>query len=313
MNKYTKDSLLFLKDVSKSINKEINDYDLIKTTFTLALGLERLIKGILYDVNPTYIFIEPDFKHSAKNLYGALLIQGNERSKQLSDKPILDVLTFSNSLLRAELFSKTIFTYKNTLFQICNARDIIAHCDLDLLNMIDLSNILKRDFYCIIKSFSLELKIPQYSFFEGKHIKLSRLSSELQTDLDTKFDLIKDTQLGIYKLMIKQQGYKEDKDKTTKQIMSFPFKRIEICPVCENDAIIYLQPIISPDSSIIGATAKKIKCQYCKLEINDPAMLDKLDIKGDIYNIPKCAKCGELLGKESPTELCDICEAEYQE
>lgn len=63
MNNYFLDSGIFLKEVSKTVHDKIEHFQIIQQTMNLALGLERLLKGILYDVNPTYILIDSDFKN----------------------------------------------------------------------------------------------------------------------------------------------------------------------------------------------------------------------------------------------------------
>ncbi len=310
MNNYLQDSSVFFKQVSRGVKKQISDNEVIQLSFNLALGCERLLKGILYDINPTYVLIESDFKHSIQIIYKHKLIKESINSKELVSKPNANVISFSNSLLKAQLVSETVHSHKNVLFVISNMRDIIAHCELRLLDLNKLKEILQRDFYTMMKAFSKELKIKQSHFFEQNHIKLSRISRELQTDLDKHLELLLDEHKNIWKIMSGQPGYSAEKILNTKSILKTPNKEICSCPSCNNDAIIYFKPIEELDIQkmeqvIIGFQAKKLKCQFCKIEITNPTLLDKLGIiDKKVHSNKSCKFCGLELEEG---EICENC------
>lgn len=312
MNNYLSDSGIFFKEVSRRIQDTIPDNEIIQLSFNLALGCERLLKGILYDINPTYILIEPDFKHSLQTLYSSKIIPEASQSRELASKPNSDVISFSNSLLKAQLISKSVHNHKNVLFVISNSRDIIAHCELNLLDKEKMREILQRDFYTMLKSFSVELGIKQTHFFDGSHIKLSRISGLQQTDLTKKMELLLDEHRGKWQSLKGNPGFVQDKDLITFNIFETGNKEKIDCPSCKNEALIYLKPIKEYDFSkleeeIIGYQVKKLKCQYCKLEINDPAMLDNLGITDKkIHKNKNCKYCGLEI---TNGEICTTCDS----
>ncbi|ENW98263.1 hypothetical protein F900_03215 [Acinetobacter modestus] len=310
MNSYLKDSTIFFKEVSKGIKDNITDSELIQLSLNLALGCERLLKGILYNINPTYILINPDFRNSIQTIYSESLIPEAKGSKELEKSPNADVITFSNSLLRAQLVSKTVYDHKNVLFLISNARDIIAHCELNLLNKEKMREIIKRDFYTMMKAFSEELNIKHSHFFNGKNIKLSEISRSLQTDLDKKIALLLEEHEEKWKILKGNLGFIQDKTKVTESILMTENKEKHSCPACKNNALIYLKPIKELDLNtlkeiIIGYQVKKLKCQYCKLEIIDPSILDKLGINDrEIHFNSACYYCGMTI---KSGEVCNYC------
>lgn len=313
MNNYLSDSGVFFREVSRRIQNEISDNELIQLTFNLALGCERLLKGILYDINPTYILTEPDFKHSLKTLYPDKIIPDFKGSKELAIKPNSDVITFSNSLLKSQIVSNSVQNHKNVLFVISNSRDIIAHCELNLLEKEKIKEILLRDFYTMIKSFATELSIKQSHFFDGSHIKLARISRLHHTDLNKKLELLIDEHRGKWQSLKGNPGYIADKNDVTHLIYQSKNKEETSCPACGNVALIYLKPIKEYDFSkleeeLIGYQVKKIKCQYCKLEINDPAVLDNLGISDrKIHTNSNCLYCGQVI---VDGEICAHCNNE---
>jgi len=313
MNNYLSDSGIFFKEVSRRIQETIPDNEIIQLSFNLALGCERLLKGILYDINPTYVLIEPDFKHSLKVLYPSKIISEALATKELANKPNSDVISFSNSLLKSQLVSKSVHNHKNVLFVISNSRDIIAHCELNQLDKEKMREILQRDFYTMLKSFAIELNIKQSHFFDGSHIKLSRISGSKQTDLNAKMELLIDEHRGKWNSLKGNVGYVEDKKQVTFFAYESGNKEKIDCPSCENEALIYLKPINEYDftkleEEVIGYQVKKLKCQYCKLEVSDPAMLDNLGITDrKIHTNKNCTRCGQLI---NTGDICPMCNFE---
>jgi hypothetical protein len=314
MNNYLQDSGLFFKEVSRRIQDVITDNEIVQLSFNLALGCERLLKGILYDINPTYVLIESDFKHSLKTLYSNKIISEALTSKELASNPNKDVISFSNSLLKAQLVSKSVHNHKNVLFIISNSRDIIAHCELNLLDKDKMREILQRDFYTMLKSFATELNIKQSHFFDGSQIKLSRISGSRQTDLVKKIEILLDEHKGKWQSLKGTIGFINDKDRITSEIFRTGNKEKIDCPSCHNDALVYLNPINEYDISklqeiVIGFQIKKMKCQYCKLEIGDPAMLDILGITDKkVHSNKNCIYCGDEMSRGSICTSCNSIE-----
>ncbi|WP_291150036.1 hypothetical protein [Flavobacterium sp. UBA7680] len=310
MNNYLNDSFIFFKEVSRRIETNIPDTEIIQLAFNLALGCERLLKGILYEINPTYILIEPDFKHSLRTLYPNKILSTISESKQLENKPNSDVISFNNSLLRAQIISESTSSHKNILFAISKARDVIAHCELNQLNKQSIKEIIQRDFYTMLVSFSKELAIDKKHFFDGKHIKLSKISASLQTDLDKKLLLLLEIHQEIWKSSSGNENFILQKEKTTQILLQSSHKDKTECPSCKNIAIIYLKPIIEFNQlrlieETIGHEIRMLKCEFCKLEINESSILDKLGIRNrKLHRNSECLYCGQILKDD---EICTSC------
>ncbi|SCY60647.1 hypothetical protein SAMN02927916_2553 [Flavobacterium anhuiense] len=310
MNNYLKDSFVFFNEVSRRIEYTIPDNEIIQLAFNMALGCERLLKGILYEINPTYILIEPDFKHSLQTLYPDKILSTISGSKQLENKPNSDVITFNNSLLRTQLVSESTINHKNILFTISKARDIIAHCELNQLEKQSIKEIIQRDFYTMLLSFSKELQIDKRHFFDGKHIKLSKISASLQTDLNEKLKILIETHQEIWKSLSGNENFITQKEKSTQTILDSRHKDKIECPSCKNIAIIYLKPIVEFNQlrlleETIGHEIIKLKCEFCKLEINESSILDKLGIRNrKLHRNSECIYCGIPLEEG---ETCNHC------
>ena len=287
MNVYLRDAGEFLKTSASLINDNIEKREVIQATLNFALGLERILKGILFEVNPTYVLIDPTFNSSLMVLYKRKLILNTEGHSELNKNPNADVITFRYSLLRAQAISETTFNNKNLLFVVSNARDIIAHNDLSLLDIEKLKLLLKRDFYQIIADYCTELSISKGKYFEAHHIRLSELSGKYVEDLDKKLSLILNAQLEKFKMLSQTIGYIEDKNKVTNYILSLKDKFPITCPCCTNRAIIYTKEIkefnqFENKEITVGLKVMKLKCRYCKLDISDYKLLDHMKLESQI-------------------------------
>jgi len=284
MNNYIIDSGFFFRGVSVKLTSEISDFEVINLTLILAVGIEKFLKGMLFDINPSFVLINPEFKNSIQVLYKEKLLTDKESLNELAKTPNSDVITFSNSILRTQTFSKTTFENKNLLFNLSNARDIIAHCELKDFDIEKYRILLFRDFYPLINSYSIETDIRKLHFFDGRHIKLAKKSSKLQESLDKEIALLLDAHLNTWYQIFGSKKYTSDMENLTMKMKDFPNNELVKCPACGNKAMLYLNPIyefdpIAGGETLIGNSIKKFRCHFCKLEILDSKKLDLLNIK----------------------------------
>ena len=69
MNDHKRDSNTFFKKAAMVIQEDMDDTAVVDAIVWVGVGIERLLKGILYDINPVYIYRSPVFKDTAKLLY----------------------------------------------------------------------------------------------------------------------------------------------------------------------------------------------------------------------------------------------------
>lgn len=318
-NNYIIDSGHFFKEISKRINKDITEFEVIQLTMNFAIGLEKFLKGLLSQINPTFILIKPDFRNSLQILYKDKILPETikESSNEIENKSDSDVITFRNSILRAQFISKVTYENKNILFNLSEARDIIAHCELKLLDIPKYKTMLLRDFYPLLMAYSKETNIKSGHFFSGSHIKLASISSKLQENLVAEVALLLDSHNGKWKTLSGNKGYIEDKTKITQEILNTPYKEDINCPACENTALLYIKPIYESFHSkefevLTGFGINKLKCLFCKLEIKESKIIDFLNIKlRGQSNFPICSRCGGTIFYDNYNGLCDVCEKYY--
>ena len=291
MNDFYKDCQTLFKDISKNIATKaiVSEMEVIQNTLYFALGIEKLLKGMLYEINPILILENSDFKNSFPLYYREKLIAENEKSKDINQEPNGDVIAFHNSVLRASLISQTTFDYKNTLMKLKDARDTIVHHSFANLNINELKLLLNRDFYTILKSYSDELSWGTVNCFNNLHSKLALISSKLQEDITKQVNLKIESKLASWNQSKGIIGTIERSKKITIEMLynddAYPTK----CPCCENKSVVQTKPVLDYNPYLkqeiqVGLDVTNLKCGFCKLEITEYTELDYLKVKPDLEN-----------------------------
>jgi len=282
-NYFIQDSKYFFKKASEKIIQDIETNDLIQIVFNMALGVERLLKGVLYDINPIYVLTAPDFMNSFPTLYKEKIINICKDEKIISIKPNENVITYRQSLIRAQIVSKVTYENKTTLYKLGEYRDIIAHCNLAIIDNEDLRIFIYREFYPLVSSFCEELKIPKTHFFDNSGIRIARISSSFQNEKEIQLRLLIEASVGSWLLkkddaelikMYKKQTEKLLEDKDNYKI---------ICPACGNDSILFTDPVYE----YINELGKEVQsdfipkffvCRFCHLRLEDVSLIDDIII-----------------------------------
>jgi hypothetical protein len=281
MNSFYKDSHLLFKDLAKKISDKniTTDMDVINNVLLFALGIEKLLKGILYDINPIFILEESEFKNAFSVYHKNMLIPAKIDTNDIRQKPNEDVIAFHNSVLRATLVNQAAFDHKNTLMRLKNARDIIVHSSFDNLNIDELKLFLNRDFYIILKSFSDELVWTEIHCFNNLHSKLALIASSLEEDIEKKIKLKLEAAFGVWNVTKNQNlsRCKRDTRELLKDENSFP----TTCPCCKNNAVVLTKVIMDYNQFLkkeiqVGLDILELKCCYCTLIVEDYKELDLL-------------------------------------
>jgi hypothetical protein len=258
-----------------------------------SLGMERILKGILYNLNPIYVLKAQDFKNSVSIFYKDRLLPNFKQNQEISGSPDTDVLTFKLSLLRAKSISKTTENNTALLFSLSNYRDIIAHNHLSLIDIEKAKILLLRDFYKLIRDYSNELNLKISYFLGPSEIKLASISSKYQESIEDKVKIKLESHKKRWEQLKEQPGYVDKMREKTESIYEASFKNRESfaekleCPACHNLALITIEVDIDyseGQANPIGAFVSSLKCHFCKLVIEDYDEMDYLNLNDVLVN-----------------------------
>lgn len=286
-NEYLNDAAVFLNKTASAIKENMADEILIDCILFFALGMERILKGILYNLNPIYVYKTQDFKNTVFLLYKNSLLENYAQNKEISKTPDADVLSFKLSLLRAKSISETTEKHTSLLFSLSNSRDIIAHSTISYLDLEKAKILLLRDFFPLVSSYSKELGLP-VNFFIGKNeFELASISSNYQEFIEDKINIKLEYHKKRWDQLKNVPGFLEKmKNKIDHALQSQSVNRdsyfeVAPCPACDNDSLLtveidfdYSEGEVHP----IGAFVSKLRCLFCKLKLEDYDEIDYLDL-----------------------------------
>jgi len=280
-NPFIDSAAFFLQECSSRITEDMSRNDAIQAILNFAIGMERVLKGILYDLNPTYVLVSPEFRHSLRVLYGERIVDGDDNRTVLAKRPEADVITFRNSLLRAAAVSESAQKNKNRLFGLSNLRDVLAHHDLALFDVEKAAVLLKRDFYLITLDFADELKISRREWFGTFEQSVIGVARNHQQDIKNTLRVKLEEHRRNWEATKQDEEAVRRRAAVTDERLESEHRYETACPACNQRAVLFAEPdyVIDTDSSeklVAGEFVRLIHCEFCGLNINDDLELDEL-------------------------------------
>jgi hypothetical protein len=287
MNEYYQDAGRFVRRAAARIEDRASDEDLAEGILHLALGMERFLKGLLYDINPVYVYTSPEFKHTAPILYNDRLRPGYSQSKQIASNPNDDVITFRSSLHRAKLCSESIEKHSSLLFSLSNMRDILAHRPMSELDTGKARSMATRDMYVLVSDCSTEVGHDLEHYLGPHSDRLRTLSEEIreQEAFEARMQAILAEHKAIWEAREEEEATSRRARFRTLQkrgkIGQNRFYDTVECPACGNDALVAVEAdfdLIDRRAVFMGVFADHLKCYYCDLELDSYEELDYVNI-----------------------------------
>lgn len=284
-NPYSESASQFLQKCSSLIRVDIDDADIVQAILNFSIGMERLLKGVLYEINPTYVMVKPEFDHSVATLYGKSVLDNDGSRSMISKSPNADVITFRNSLLRSAVVSEVTLKHKNKLFGLSHLRDLIAHNDMALFDYEKAKALLQRDFYPILLDYIDELKLEKsHCFSENSEDSLIAISKIHKTDWRVSLRVRIEEHRRKWGRASRDAKALESKKIITEEILeNEKIRHPTSCPACNQNAVLFSEPDyifdIDGDQSsavAIGQFVRKIQCFYCGFLVDDGNELDEL-------------------------------------
>jgi hypothetical protein len=296
MNDYFKEAAFWLRKASRLISDKMDDDQSIEATLQFAIGVELIVKGILWDVNPLFVYENPECDTIAGHLYSDKMTPGaqakfrntpkevSKKDKNNSTKKPSDYVNPGViSAARAQMFSKTAEEHCASIQQLFQYRGAIAHRPRTDFPIPDLKRFTQMYFMQLVGSFVAELKVDITDFIAVE--RLEELQS-LSNDLVRKRDLPKRMEEKRKEHQAIWEQRKDDKQfryataqeawsQTSRQVMRPHTLRrvIRQCPVCGNEAVFETEGKMTAQ----GWKAERViyvDCGFCDFNASDPAEID---------------------------------------
>ncbi len=286
MNPFKRDAPVFLGRALASALSEPKGEDVFPGILLAALGFERLLKAILWSVNPTYTLIDTSFKNSAPAIYREHIKQvGSKSQDEVADKPNTDVLSFRVAVLRAGLFSKCVDGNRGTLLKLSHLRDLLAHCDLSNLNQEDAREFFLGSIFPLVEEFANEGWIDLAKVSGGKANQLSLIAVDHTPDLEARV---------ARRLAHHRKVYAARKPEELARLKNLPapphrygtwYDKMT-CPACGNTASVKFEvdfDIEDGHAVPVGMFVDKLACPFCDLSATDHEELEVLGVTLDTF------------------------------
>ncbi len=280
-NPFIDSARFFLQECASRIAEDMSRIDTIQAILNFAIGMERVLKGILYDLNPTYVLVSPEFRHSLRVLYGQRIVDGADNKTILAKTPQADVITFRNSLLRAAAVSESAQKNKNRLFGLSNLRDVLAHHDLALFDVEKAMVLLKRDFYFITIDFADELRNSRKEWFGACENNVIDVARNYQQDSKNILRLKLEEHRSNWEATKQDEEAVRRSEAVTDERLESEHRYETTCPACNQRAVLVAEPdyvfdVDSAERVVAGEFVRLIHCEFCGLNIDDDLDLDEL-------------------------------------
>lgn len=284
---YLADAQRLIGMAGKEISADMSDQEVIASTTFFSLGVERLLKFILADVNPVFVLSNGDFKNAAPCLYKHKFVN-DDQHKVTSSQPNRDVVPFRLALQRALLFSNGVKNHSQLLYSLANHRDILAHRPLSELDIPKAKRLLAKDAYKLLNDICSERAIPTSGFFGEYNDHLQTLSNRLQGEeafaQDMKARLEQHRALWLDRSS-DPEFVSQAKNQTASLLLlpdqDFSYEPID-CPACAQEAVARIEPDYDYDpaermSFVTGVFVDSINCYFCDLKLTDYEELNYVD------------------------------------
>lgn len=284
----------FLADAKKlilmscgDIGEQMNELEVIHATTFFSLGIERLLKFVLAEINPVFALTSGDFKNAAPCLYKYKFINGDQHGVT-SSKPDTDVVSFRVAMQRALIFSSGVKENSQLLFSLANYRDILAHRPLSELDIVKANRLLAKDGYKLVNDICSERSLSVQEFFGTNHDRLRDLSRKIQSE--ENFSRAMATRIEQHRALwlsreSQPEFIKQATDITESLLASsgHDFSYVPFtCPACAQEAVARIEPDYDYDpaektSYVTGVFVDSINCYFCGLKLQDYEELNYVD------------------------------------
>lgn len=298
MNNFTADGVRFLNRASGFIDALREWHDLADAVVYYSFGIERLAKGVLYDINPLFVLEKPDFEVAVQLLYLDRLVtkrrKGAEAEAKKRKNSDIHVHAFAAAITNAAQFSQTLLDHMGALHQLNEYRGIVAHRTCHDLPSEEVRRFMEKTFCPVVTAFAAEHKLEVAGFFASAGIqnKLCYLSSEIKRE--------EDTEKSITELKSKHKAAWDQKKRNPESAERAAFKTNEelranvaeagtrwtTCPACGNAAVLYLALDWEPGdggAEISGVYVDRLHCFYCDLSLRGYEQIDHLELNRLLY------------------------------
>ncbi len=283
MNEWFEDAGRFLRHATQEYSAALSGMQLFDCVALTAFGVERILKGILWEVNPVFVLKEAAFPHSVQSIYADRILEPRTRQKSaLANKPNKEVLSYRVALGWAATVSSVTRDHTALLYRLADQRDTVAHRLLSELSEEDLKRLLFGHVPDLLRAYARELTISLSHFVGGHEVRLASLAIDFKSDVPEQVQARLYAHLKKFEGLKGVEGYCAAAEAKTMAVDAgnLDWESMQ-CPACRNTALAEVDIEVDYDHKlaefeIAGKNVIQVRCHFCKLRVSDFAELDWL-------------------------------------
>lgn len=288
INIFIRDGVKNLSCASKLITKSMSDQDVEDAILQFAFGIERICKGIIFSVNPVFIYASFSYDQTIQEQYSEKLTESGAKRFENKKGNNTHVLAMYESVEKATHFSDSVSSHKSALLKLKHYRDILVHRSLDEFKHDKVRLWLLEIYYPVTKSIIHEQSIDELNIYQNKEYTLKEYSESS--------DYGESQKIKLAALLEKHKKMWNSKNNENLKLEAMRITKLELnqirdiydngctkhkCPACGQDSILESEVEVIGDEEdwqIDGPYAVELRCHYCSLRIGDFELLDYLDV-----------------------------------
>lgn len=285
-NEYLRDAQRLTRMMSAMTKREMTDDETIQCALLFAIGMEKLLKHILIEINPVFVLEKPDFGHAVQTLYKNKIVAATKH-KELVEKPDRGVIALRVALSRAQAISQAVLNNKNILFTVASWRDVIVHRPCSELDLVAVSKMLTQDAARVVAEICMHHTYSLSEFLGESEKRLIQLGKELtqQAKVDDKMQALLAKHKAFWKTRVSNAGDVAEAELATELLLDkdgddFAHDKVN-CPACGNEGVVRVEPDYDRadgESYIAGVYAEYLHCYFCGLELSTYEELNYINI-----------------------------------
>ncbi|MFO0824976.1 MAG: hypothetical protein U0792_17955 [Gemmataceae bacterium] len=295
MNDYFTDATYWLRRAATTLAANERDAavdNIHDAVIDFAFGIEKLLKGILWNVNPLFIFETPSFENACGVLYRDKLLDNAREKAEKEDRKNQfekNVIPFGASMKRAKVFSQVVATHMGMLTELAELRGLLAHRVVKEMDANETCGFLHRSFLPLAAAFSAELgvKFNEWQKADQEMLEKAHRDEMDRYNFNNRILALITKHKAIFAERQRDAIRMDQASRETHHALfvsrSTTLRNLPAtCPVCNSKASLQvtLDEATPPEVELDGnGYITGLECKFCNFEIHDYEDMDYFAIQ----------------------------------
>jgi len=277
LNVYLSDGIRNLRRASHIINCMMSEEEVEDATLFFAFGMERMCKGLLFEINPSFILDVAKFADVVNALYLDRVTDKN--APELKSSKQVAFSSFRDLINKCSIFYADVKGNKDILNNLREYRNILVHGSFQNFEHQKTHKWLIGVYFPVVYEILKVCEIEKESVFGAK----SDLLEKLALNAKHEEEIQKRVSAMLEASRVKWDCQRNEKHVRTSAINTAAdvgqprsvhdnaFYRYP-CPSCANTAVLEVEPDFDYSDGcgyISGVYPTEVRCHYCGLMVSD--------------------------------------------